>query len=403
MNAGSEFVQKLPAIYRGAAAEASGHLSETDADLAALYLGQTTQGDPLADAAVSALAEAGHESASFFIKAAVEGAPEAASAPEPLRALFRHLESTPDWLDHDALMDGCRAFHKHSDLLTLGFVFNAAILGFSTTISRSFFMTGRVIDNGMRRLRQNLLQMLEVHMPHSMRVRGDGWKLTVRTRLVHSKVRQLLMASGDWDVTTYGVPISMAHVAFASANFPTRMLDAATRMGARFSSKERYGLLHSWRYVGWLLGVTEPILHRDESEARRLVDVGMRCEPAPEEEAIVIANALVNSAPKLSEVTSQTERDELLDFCYRLSRALVGDKLADALRFPPHRTFFVLPSFRTRTFFARQAKRIPILRHMLANARVSRLDQIMAVSYLADHGLSYTLPETVHSDVGIDW
>lgn len=402
MNADSNSALRVPAIYRGAL-DNTGRGSVADAELTALYLSQTVCGDPLADAAVDALASSAHQETWRFVKAAIEGEEQIARAPEPLRVLFKQLESPPDWLDHDALLEGCRAFHRHSELLTLGFVFDAAVRGFSTMISKSFLMTGRVIDNGVRRLRQNLVQMLEVHMPYSMRVRGDGWKLTVRTRLIHAKVRRLLSDSGDWDAATYGVPISMAHLAFASANFPTRMLDAAVRMGARFSNEERHGLMHCWRYVGWLLGVTEPILYRDEAEARRLAEVGMRCEPPPEEEAIVIANALVNAAPRLSEITSERERKKLLDYGYSLSRALVGNQLADALKFPSCRTFLVLPWFRARAFLATQVGHIPCLGHMFGNARALRLQKLLTVSHLADHGLSYNLPEHVFSDVGPDW
>ena len=92
-----------------------------------------------------------------------------------------------------------RLFHRHSDLFLTAFVVSVIIRGFTTLISLSFFATGRVMDRGVRRLRQNLGHLLEIMIPGGLDRHGDGWKLSGRIRLIHAQIRKLLAESGEWD------------------------------------------------------------------------------------------------------------------------------------------------------------------------------------------------------------
>ena len=58
-------------------------------------------------------------------------------------------------------------------------------------ISKSFAITGRVIDNGVRRLKQNVRHLLNIFMPRGVEPSADGWKLSLRNRMVHARVRSL--------------------------------------------------------------------------------------------------------------------------------------------------------------------------------------------------------------------
>ena len=81
---------------------------------------------------------------------------------------------------------------------------------FSTLISTSFVQTGRIFDDGVRRLRQNNRHQLEIFWPGGLVREGKGWKLSVRIRFVHARVRYLLSRSEEWDFDAYGIPISAA-------------------------------------------------------------------------------------------------------------------------------------------------------------------------------------------------
>ena len=73
------------------------------------------------------------------------------------------------------MLPGCRVFYKCSDLFLTALVLSAIMHGFTSLIARSFFMTGRVLDFGTRRLRQNIAHLLEIMIPGGLDPPGtDG-------------------------------------------------------------------------------------------------------------------------------------------------------------------------------------------------------------------------------------
>ena len=206
--------------------------------------------------------------------------------------------------------------------------------GFSTNIAKSFFITGRLRDQGVRRLQQNNRQMIELFFPGGMMRQGDGWKLSVRVRLVHAQVRRLLSQSEDWKHDEWGVPLSAAHVGFAITAFSARLLKHMRSLGARYSEEEARSFMQIWRYSGHLMGIPDSILFTTEEDALELFRIGLLCEPEPSIESVVLANSLVNSAPLVAGITSSEERRSLSGYVYHVSRALIGKELADQLNYP---------------------------------------------------------------------
>ena len=171
-------------------------------------------------------------------------------------------------------------------------------------------MTGRVkTTHGLRRIRQNTRHFIEIMLPGALERHGEGWKLSVRIRLVHAQVRRLLRATGNWDEAEFGVPLSAAHMALSSANFSATMLWQAERLGARPGAESRASFMQIWRYASWLIGSPEPLLFEgDESRTAELHRIATACEPPPGDESAVIANALVNAVPQVAGVVDPVEQ-----------------------------------------------------------------------------------------------
>ena len=85
--------------------------------------------------------------------------------------------------------------------------------------------------------------MLEIFFPGGMQRDGDGWKLSVRIRFVHSRIRALLANSDDWDHEAWGVPVSTAHLGYAISVFSKRLLDYSKLVGASFNKEERESVM----------------------------------------------------------------------------------------------------------------------------------------------------------------
>lgn len=383
----------IPRDYR------DGHAAAVlkDPDLANLYVAHTLLGDPLADAVVAELTRHSPAQSQDWIRRGIDIGPGGLSdAPAIIRDFFAEIETVPAWFDAPATLPGCRAFYRNSEMFIGAFVAAVLIEGFSTLISRSFSITGRMVDQGVRRLKQNNRQLVEIFLPGGLDRHGDGWKLSVRIRLVHARVRQLLKQSDEWEADAWGVPLSSAHIAFATAAFSGLLLKRARMLGVELSEEERDAFMTIWRYAGHLMGVDPALQCTTEAEALRLYETGSMCEPPIGLESILQANGLINSAPLVAGIEEPKARRRLARRIYRVSRAMIGDEMADALQYPALNTTGALAMFRLKG----RAERL-LFRYFpkLAQHRLlSQFQTMLDVSHYTDQGIGYRLPGHVHAE-----
>ena len=218
----------------------------------------------------------------------------------------------------------------------------------------------------------------------------------MRIRFVHARIRGLLANSDDWNHEAWGTPVSAAHLGFAISVFSKRLLDYSMLLGANFNKEERRSVLAVWRYAGYLMGIPETILYKDGRAAEKMYKVGYLCEPPPDADSIAVANTLIKSIPTVADVQDPAEHEKVLDLAYRLSRALIGDKLADSFGFPEDRKFATLFKYRMRQRLLR----------FMRSSKVVRSDnftQLLQISVYDDEGLSYKMPDHVHAPKSSPW
>ena len=334
----------IPSAYRAGYEKAR----SLDPELARTYIQHTVIDDPPADAAIAALASMEQADAGRFIQAGMESDQQVlAEAPREFRDFFDGIEAAPPWFDSKSVLAGCRAFNLHSDAFIQAFTV-VTLRNAATPISKAFHATGRVLsEQADRRIRQNTRHLIEIMLPYALERHGDGWKLSVRIRLVHAQVRRLIRRDGEWDESVYGAPISAAHMGLSSANFSATLIREAMRLGAKLDGEMRHGIMQIWRYTSLLAGTPEVLLFEgDEAATARFSEVGRLCEPPPGEEAIAIANHLVQALPGLAGKGTPLARRAMEKRVYRVSRALLGHEIADQLHFPRLLTAGLLPVLR---------------------------------------------------------
>ena len=372
-------------------------------ETAANYVAHATIGDPDADALMDELSTLPPGEASDLIQAGMDNDQDIlCDAPPTVRAFFDKLDNPPDWVDYSAFTPGIRMFHRNSKLILGAFVGGTLVEGFSTNISKSFFITGRLRDQGVRRLKQNNRHMIEIFMPNGLERDGDGLKLSVRVRLVHAQLRHLLKTSDDWDMEAWGFPISAAHLGFAITAFSARLLTHMKNLGAVIrNEEERRSFMSVWRYAGYLMGIPETILFHTEEDALRLFLIGGMCEPRPELESIAMANSLVNSAPLVIGIEDPGERRSLAKYVFSVSRALIGNQLADELMYPHGRSTGILRLFRMQEYYHRLLGRLFPTRSQ--NSNFARFTGLLEASAFDEAGISYRLPDHVYAEESTRW
>ena len=373
-----------------------------DPEMADNYIAHSHLGDPLGDSLIEAISALPRAEGYRFIEAGVnQDYAELDAAPQAVREFFDALDQPPDWHCPEGLAPGIRSFHRSSDLIMQALVVGSLVEGFSSNIARSFDITGRLRDQGVRRLEQNNRHMLEIFMPGGLERFGDGWKLSVRIRIIHAQVRRLLKRSDEWDLEAWGVPLSAAHLGLASAAFSARLLRHSERLGVPFSHDERESFMRVWRYTMHLMGIPSTILWSDEREALKLFEVGSACEPPPGMDSIVMAHELIEAIPFVLGVQEDEERKELLKIAFTVSRALIGSKLANELKYPKYWTWGLLEEvwLRTRLSLIEGS----ILRNHARKNRFGHFKHLMDASVYDKEGISFRLPDHVHSEESHKW
>ena len=377
---------------------------EVDPELADRYIAHTLIGDPLADRAAASLAGLRQRDMHRLIAAGMNRDEQVfRDAPQELRDLFAASETTPDWFYEHPVYPGCRLFHSNPDLFLTAFAAGSIVQGFTTLISKSFTTTGRIVDRGVHRLAHNIKHLYEIMIPEGLERDGEGWKLSVRIRLIHGQMRHLFSRSGQWDSEAYGLPLHAAHIGLASALFSEQLMTHTRRLGVRMTAEERASFMHIWRCSAWLMGVPETMLFRNESEAAEIGRIGLLCEPPPDVDSIIVGNIIINSAALVAHVLEPAERQALTNQGYRISRAFIGDELADQLEFPKQRSFYILPALRLERQINKTIDRL--LPGRAATRKAEALDSLLNAATPSDVGvgISYRLPVTIGDDPSRPW
>ena len=372
-------------------------------DLAANYIAHAHIGDPLAEAMTEDLAELSAAESGRLIQTAMNDQDQDAlqDAPASLRTFFKDAETPPEWLDYSAFDPAVRMFFKNSQVILAAFVAGVLIEGFTTNIAKSFFITGRVRDQGVRRLGQNNRHMMEIFLPGGLYRYGDGWKLSVRIRIIHARLRRLLNSSEEWDTEAWGEPISAAHLGYAISAFSARLLKHMKTLGGKYNDEEYKSFMAVWRYSGYLMGIPETILFRDADEALRVYDIGHICEPDSPIESIVMAHSLVNSAPLIAGMTDPADRRHLARYVYKISRGLIGKETSSSLMYPPISSFGAIWWFKMQQRYGHILSKLSPDRHQ--NSNFTRFTSLLDTSLFDEEGIRYTLPDHLYAEESIKW
>jgi len=391
-------LEDIPLVYR----EHYHEIRPKNPEMVDTYIRHTKIGDPILDPVMEELQELEPAEIHNWVRAGVEQDDEVfAKAPIALREFMREAEEVPSWVDFDLHRTASMAFFRNAERILPAFAAASGVEGFSTLVSRSFATTGRVTglgDHALKRLKQNMRHFLEVYYPGQGLAReNDGWRSTVRIRFIHSRLRLMMDKSDDWNNEDWGRPLSMAHIGGISLyTFSLRSFYYARMLGAEVSREEEEAIANTWRYVGYLLGVADEMLFTNPDNAKEMFELGHSLEPkstdiiAPE-----VAHAAIKATPKLSGFEGK-KAEKFEKFAYKLSRAMIGDELADLLQYPKNATVGVLALFRMQLRFRHIVKR-------KSAAFAEFFGELFKVMQYDKGGISYRMPTNVRDEQSEPW
>jgi hypothetical protein len=288
--------------------------------------------DPLADAVAAAFTTLPAGRGRRLLERALDHGIDAVPDDVPALAdLFAQLDDVPYWVDWDRI-------HRGGELFLRSGAFGIAVLALSSlpiTYSspggnKPLVFTGNLLRRAPRRLAETASFAVASSRPGGLHRFGDGFKSTVKVRLMHAQVRRLLWRSGRWQGDDWGAPINQVYLAGTNLALSAVLLDGLERLGFRFTSEEGEALLHLWRYSGYLSGVDPALLCSTRAEARWLGELILRREGPPDADSRALVEALMTATyfPAMDRWRWRVAA------AYGLSRSLIGDRLADDLGYP---------------------------------------------------------------------
>jgi hypothetical protein len=296
------------------------------------WLDAMWDGDPLADAVA-------RDGASRVARAALAGTHDG-DLPESVDALLAAVRSDPEWLDRDACDRA--ADHLTRQTREFGLVLAAASLlaGAGNHVAgKPLAFTGRYASNAAVRSLEVAAWLTPVTTRGGLLPTAPGFERTVRVRMIHALIRTRLSADARWDHDAWGTPIPQPFMAFTLAEFCSVALKAMYKLGVRFTPRELDDILHLWRYVGHLIGVTPELTPITMADYDAIEDLYALTSPGPDAEDRHFIAALTDfQATEAARILPPgPARRNAKNIINGYQRAFIGDAAADALGLPQTR------------------------------------------------------------------
>jgi hypothetical protein len=301
--------------------------------------------DATGDAAVEAIASLPQGHGWRIFNQALDQGVDAVNAPEALRAFFAQVDRVPAWVDWEVMERAGELLRRAGPLGGIVLGAKSLVHGYASPAgNKPLVMSGRLREQAARRLNETARFVQAVTAKDGMRRRSDGFKISVKVRLMHAQVRRMILASNKWNERAWGKPINQHDLSATSLLFSESVVVGLRALGVRISSREADSYIHLWRYVGWLLGADPDLLPGNEVEALRMADLIGMTMGQPDDDSRALTRALME-AP-LIEIKGESGRkwaERRANFGYAMARELLGHALADELELPITPMRFLIP------------------------------------------------------------
>jgi hypothetical protein len=346
--------------------------------------------DPLADEVVAAFSQLPSGRGRKMLDAALDNGIEAVpEAPPALRRLFQQLDDVPLWVDWDQLDRGGRVVLRSGLCGAIVLGLYALPMDYSAPAgAKPLVFSGALVKRASRRLAETGRFAVASCQPGGLKRFGEGFKTTVRVRLMHAQVRRLILRSGRWN-PGWGAPINQAFMAGTIVSLSYILLDGLRQMGWLLPAAEREAVMQVWRYSAYLSGVPAELAPATETESKRLSQLIISTSAPPDDDSRALVAALMNVR-----LFPGTEKLPFMSALYAgLTRALMGNRLADQLHLPKTAWRFALWPLRAAVLAQEVLRRVAPGGEALVYRLGRRVWDLALNSALRGKPAEYRLPE----------
>jgi hypothetical protein len=297
--------------------------------------------DPVADEVVAAVIESGGlETYNALLRELVnnrDGIPN--SLPKIVHEYFEKTQKLPDWADPQKILLGENVFNNYGPEMLAMLFFVSLPYSYATKKgSHVLAITAQLTKHVHRRIFRTAQFIMDVMQAGGLGPNGKGIRSVQKVRLIHASIRYHITHNpkwkSEWD-PEWGQPINQEDMVGTIMDFFFGVMKGFERCRIRLSDEEAEAYLHSWKVVGYIIGI--------------------RPELTPEnvEDAFALANKIIERQQGESDSGKALTKD-LIGFVQRFLprplwglpataiRYLAGDRIADLTKSGPYNWTLIL-------------------------------------------------------------
>lgn len=228
--------------------------------------------------------------------------------PPPVRPFLEKTNQLPEWTDwqkvnlaHDLFLDHGAKFLLFLYFKSLPLLYtckNGAIVLVKTSRLTN---SQQGLDIFTRRIAETGQFLIDVMHSGALKRDQKGIQAIQKVRLIHAAIRHFIIEAG-WDTDTLGKPINQEDMAVTLMTFSVAVLDGLKQFNIELDDKKKEAYIHTWKAIGFLLGIDADLLPENIIEARLLLDRILDRQAIASEEGRLLAKALIsfseNNIPK---------------------------------------------------------------------------------------------------------
>ncbi len=265
--------------------------------------------------------------------------------PDEWQAFYRQISHFPIFYKKKEVIRATNLYIKHQQ--EIGMVLGCYSLPYcylGEDGARVLWWSQRIQSDTYNRLKETGHFLRKV-MNYDHWEDGSLFMITFKVRMLHACIRYFTLSSGRWE-NSWGYPINQEDMAGTNLAFSWILIKGLEKLGHTLDEVEERAYLHTWKVIGYLLGIEESLLAALPRDAHKL-DRSIADRQFKSSE---VGQSLTKS---LMECYSQMAGSVLAgEFFQAQSRLLLGENYADMLGIPkPKFPLSVLHAFNKSTAF----------------------------------------------------
>lgn len=257
---------------------------------------------------------------------------------ENTRTFLNQLFIKPAWLEEDLLDKGAR-FCNRTGTSGLATLRNYCLMGGyeSSAINKPLIFTGALKKGAVKRLSDTVVFWINVTEPQGMQVMNQGFISAVTTRAIHSYSRLMIEKTPEWRSELWGRPLNMWDMLATNLGFSIAFLDGLVKLGFTPKESEILGVLHLWKYVGYLLGIPEALLPHTKEKAAQELFYWSRTQKGADQDSAALAFSLYEEPMKVTFTNSSRMKKFVRNTNLGYNYFMLGNETTSALKLPKAR------------------------------------------------------------------